>query len=226
MFLDLSRSGLNRGRCFFWNLWATISDVSGLSQYNGRDLLLRLHNENKTWFNDSRHFWSRNILSLRAYTCINIYSIVDYLMDMTLQIKPYLQTDIQGYHTQERAGYDNCRKPTRLKATWGILYKEWNGEIFLLVFRPWHHSRVYEFPKVNYRIEVGNFNWNYQIHGQDARPEWSWGWTLCTVLSSELVLLGPWTRTARTCLWGEGSPWVTKSHTLGPAYSLCYLCRR
>lgn len=87
MFLDLSRSGLNRGRCFFWNLWATISDVSGLSQYNGRDLLLRLHNENKTWFNDSKHFWSRNILSLRAQTCINIYNIVDHLMDMTLQIK-------------------------------------------------------------------------------------------------------------------------------------------
>lgn len=75
-------------------------------------------------------------------------------MDMTLQIKPYLQTDIQGYHTQERAGYDNCRKPTRVKATWGILYKDWSGEIFLLVFLPWHHSRVYEFPKVNYRIEV------------------------------------------------------------------------
>lgn len=43
--------------------------------------------------------------------------MVDYLMDMTLQIKPYLQTDIQGYHTQERASYDNRRKPTRVKAT-------------------------------------------------------------------------------------------------------------
>lgn len=75
-------------------------------------------------------------------------------MDMTLQIKPYLQTDIQGYHTQERASYDNRCKPTRVKATWGILYKDWSGEIFLLVFLPWHHSRVYEFPKVNYRIEV------------------------------------------------------------------------